>query len=310
MPESRFCSASPSACPQRVCWHHLRTLVPGDWEATAYSVEDRAGRVEFGTRLGLMACVGWEPCAHEPDRHTTMVAFLRRNVLGEKAGRAFGSDALRTASVGAFLVGWAEEGGPCQALAFCAARKKLVRWIFEPSSRTDASWVASVRPILEAFDFNEGERAEYQLHGLHAVLPREFLIEDMVVLPANVMMSFENVVDKRRATFRRWGLPDVVLAGAGLDAFHASILRTGGCTVQEATACRVNGMEACRSLYEAPREHHMDRFMGRRWPRGEAVVWHDRVERRVYAFEQVGPAKSPALDFSTTLPGWVLDAKA
>jgi hypothetical protein len=277
---------------------------------TAYSVEDRAGRLEFGTREGLMGIVSWEPCDREPDRQTTMLSFLRRNVLGKDQGRELPAGAMRTAAIGPFEMGWIGDGGPCQALAYSAGARKLVRWVFEPLASGGLDWRSRVAPVLQSFDFNEGDRVEFWLHGIHALLPREYLIEDIMALPANVMMAFESADTQRRATFRRWGLPDMLLAGGSLGAFHERILKTGGCAVQSVTACAVDGMEACLSVYDAPREHHMDRFMGRRWPDGRAVLWHDRDEQRLYAFEQVGPAKSTVLEFAETLPGHTLTVEA
>lgn len=296
----------PSAGAERVCWHHVRAFVPAGWEVTAYSVEDRAGRLEFGTREGLMGIVSWEPCEREPDRATTMLAFLRNNVLGKESGNRLVADALRTAKLGAFELGWIEQEGPCQALAYAPERRKLIRWIFEPLAAKGRDWRPCAAPILESCDFNEGPAAEYQLHGIHALLPREYAIEDVVVSPANVMMSFESSASRRRATFRRWGLPEMLLGGGSLAAFHARILKTGGCAVQRSEPCRVDGMEGVRSVYDSPREHHMDRFMGRRWHNGAAVLWYDRAMLRLHAFEQIGPDASEPLDFAAVLPGRTL----
>ena len=117
---------------QRVCWHHLRCSIPADWEVTSYAVEDRVGRLEFGTRLGLMATMSWEPCTQEPDRKTTMLTFLRNNVLGKELGKSFEADAMQTVEIGKFICGWAKTGGgPVQALAYSAEQKVIVRWIFE-----------------------------------------------------------------------------------------------------------------------------------------------------------------------------------
>lgn len=292
-----------------IAWHHLRTAVPIDWEPTAYSVEDRAGRIEFATRRGLMATLGWEPCSIEPDRDTTMLAFLRHNVLKQSkhARDAYPQEKFHTAAVGLFQLGWAEDGGPCQAMAYSERERVVVRWVFEPSQRTQPDWPRSLRPFLENFDFNDSpDGIDYQLYGLHAALPRAFRIEDMVTLPANVMLTLESDDDQRKVTFRRWGLPDMLLQGLTLVGLHERVLRTNGSTVQSVRDGEVNGMRAAISEFEAPREHHMDRFMGRRWPHGQAVIWHDTVGRRLYAFEQVGPAKSPPLDFSSVFPGLTL----
>ncbi len=298
--------ATPPTLVRPIAWHHLRMRVPLDWEVTAYSVEDRAGRLEFGTREGLMGVVSWEPCAREPEPRTTMLAFLQRHVAGAVGGELTTASTLQTAAVGPFLLGWVDDTLPCQALAYAPEAHKLIRWILEPGALRDGDWPRTVEPLLTSFDFNAEPLAEYCLHGIHARLPRDYKIEDMVILPANVMMAFESSAGKRRATFRRWGLPEMLLAGASLEAFHTRILKTHGITVQGAHPCRVNDMEACRLTIDAPREHHMDRFMGRRWPGGMALLWHDRAARRLHAFEQAGPERSEPLDFETTFPGLTL----
>jgi len=289
-----------------VAWHHVRALVPSDWEVTAYSVEDRAGRLEFGTRAGLVALVSWETCERVPDRTTTMLTFLQNNVLGKERGNRLALEEFKTASIGRFEMGWLENGGPCQALAYAATARKLIRWVFEERSRGGRPWRTAVEPILESCDFNAERLAEYNLHGIHVHLPRSYAIEDIVTLPANVMMSFENGESKRRATFRRWGLPTMLLGEESLAAFHARILRTVGGEVKRSERCLVNGMEACRSFYSGPREHHMDRFMGRRWHNGVALIWHDRQSQRLHTFEQIGPDGSDELDPGATLPGFKL----
>ncbi len=298
---------TPPTLPRTVAWHHLRVRVPPEWEVTAYSVEDRAGRLEFGTREGLMGVASWEPCLREPDRRTTMRSFLKRHVANAPAAGGDADSDLQTAVEGPFLVGWVDTSLPCQALAYAPAARKLIRWIFEPAVPRGGGWPEAVAPLLRSFDFNDGPLAEYGLHGIHVRLPRDYRVEDMVTLPANVMIAFESDLSRRRATFRRWGLPEMLLQGASLAAFHTRILKTHGVAVQDARRCRVNDMEACRLTIDAPREHHMDRFMGRRWPGGTAVLWHDRAAKRLNAFEQSGPRRSEPLPFDATFPGLTLN---
>ena len=288
-----------------VAWHHLRVEVPGTWEVTAYAIEDRVGRLEFNDRAGLLATIGWEPCAREPDREGTMRVFLQNNVLGRDAERRIAPEDLETAVVGPFLLGWDRRGaGPCQALAWHSGHRKLLRWTFEPRVRTGGlRWDAALRPILSTWGFNDGPRTEYRLHRLHCSMPAGYELEDVVVLPANVKFVFEHAEHRRRATFRRWGMDTMILRGLPIGAFHAHILKTDGVSIQSQTPCTIGGMEACRTVFDAPREHHSDRFMSRRWKNGEGWVWHNRAEMRIYAFEQIGPDDSPPLDFAETIPG-------
>jgi len=294
-----------AAAPQRAAfaWHHIRGTVPGDWEITAYSVEDRVGRLEFNTRLGLQAVVSWEPCKREPDRATTMVSFLANHIIGKQNAGGLRVTDLRTEDCGAYLLGWLDDAKPSQAIAYDPQTGHLTRWIFEghtsPHGRRQI-----IRPILASCDFNnDPDTCEYHLHGVRCRLPRDYRIEDITTLPANVMMSFESVETKRRAVFRRWGMADMVYDGRGLAGFYKPILRTRSADITESRPCRVSGHEGLICLFDAPREFHHDRFMRRRWNNGIAVIWHDIPANRICTFEQIGPDGTPELGFPATLQG-------
>lgn len=292
---------------ERFAWHHVRAVVPQGWEVTAYSVEDRIGRLEFNDRHGLQGIVSWEPCNREPDRLTTMATFLANNIIGRKNADKIRPTDVHTEDAGLFLMGWLDETTPCQAIAYDQESQHLVRWVFEGhSSKTDRQNI--LRPILESFDFNnDADVCEYRLHGIRCVLPRDYQIEDIIVLPANVMMSFESEESKRKAVFRRWGLADMVLGKTDLMRFYEPILRTLSIEVEASRPCHVNGCEARLVSYNAPREHHSDRFMRRRWKNGKAVVWHDPDANRVYTVEQIGPDDTPELKFTDVIPGLTLE---
>lgn len=301
-PTNSSARPSPSLAWTPFAWHHVRSVVPQDWEVTAYSVEDRAGRLEFNTRTGLQGIVSWEPCQREPDRLTTMTTFLANNIIGRKNAQSLRATDVQTDSFGAFIVGWLEPTQPTQALAYDAQSKTLVRWVFEGHT-SGTSRQSIIRPILEAFDFNhDATTCEYNLHGIHAQLPWDYKIEDIVVLPANVMMSFESTESKRKAVFRRWGLASVIRGRRSLLDFYQPILRTLGCDVEDSAPCRVSGHEALKITYNAPREHHGDRFMRRRWSGGTAIIWHEKDTNRILTFEQIGPQKTSPLVFANTIP--------
>ena len=282
-------------------WHHLRGVVPADWEVSRYSVEDRDGRLEFANRRGLQALASWEPCEQEPDRPTTMATFLANNLVGRRAARARGLRAtdIRTAEAGPFVLGWLDDDLPVQALAYDRAEKRLIRWVFEGrASARDRREV--VEPILLSCDFNDDpDVCEYRLYGIHAVLPREYRIEDIVVLPANVMMAFEGEESHARAVFRRWGLASSLLDGEDLGDFYARVVRTNRYEVLSCERREAPGIDLRLVRFSAPREFHGDRFMARRWKNGRAYVWHDAATNRIHAFEQVGPRRAAPLPPST-----------
>ena len=297
--------SSPRPAPAvRFAWHHLRGAVPADWEVARFSVEDRDGRLEFANRDGLQATASWEPCEREPDRLTTMTAFLANNLIGRKEAQRRGlrSSDVRTADVGPFLVGWLDEELPVQALAYDRAGGRLIRWIFEGRSTPEGRRTV-VEPVLRSCDFNDDPKVcEYRLFGIRAVLPRDYRIEDLVVLPANVMMSFEGETSRSRVVLRRWGLAGHLLGGGDLGDFYARVVRTNKYEILSCEACAINGGDGRRVRFTAPRQHHGDRYMARRWKNGLAYVWHDRAANRIEAFEQIGPEKHVELP-PETVPG-------
>ena len=286
-------------------WHHLRGKTPADWEVSRFSMEDRAGRLEFANREGLKATVSWEACEREPDRLTTMSTFLANNILGKQRARERNLRVtdVHTEEVGLFVMGWLDERLPLQALAYDAKGKHLIRWVFEgltaPAKRRSV-----VIPVLTAFDFNDDpDTCEYDLFGIHAVLPRQYRIEDIATFPARTMMAFEGDRSKARITFRRWGLARFHLEKQSLEQFYRSAVRGNGIDWISSTPCTVSSHEGLLIRYSAPREHHSDRFMARRWKNGQAYVWLDRTENRIYAYEQMGPDGYPVLPLADTIPG-------
>jgi hypothetical protein len=97
-----------------IAWHHIKSAVPADWEATAYSVEERLGRFEFSDRSGVRGLFSWDPCRRE----TMILSFLRSRETG--VSDTLPSD-LKTRMVGEFKLGFARAGSPCQAIWYLAA---------------------------------------------------------------------------------------------------------------------------------------------------------------------------------------------
>jgi hypothetical protein len=288
-----------------IAWHHIRATVPHDWEVTKNSVEDRVGRIEFGTRVGLKATVSWEPCLREPNRLTTMKTFIQNNIY--KKDKNKNVDDVKTTDVGNFLVGWMDDQMvPCQALGYNAETQHLVRWIFE-GDRSETYREEVIFPILNSCSYNDSpEEREYSLYGIHCSLPLDYKIEDMVTLPANAMMLFEGEESHRRVTFRRWGMASMILGKKDLFDFYNSVLRTLNIQAELVSKCTVNGLDGRILKYSALREHHSDRYMRRRWHNGEAIIWYNKEENRIYTFEQIGPEKSKPLEFSSVFKGYIL----
>lgn len=288
-------------------WHHVRAVVPADWEITSDSGDESAGRLEFNTRHGHQGVVNWEPCSSEPDYLTAMTTFLANHIRDQDNSRKHRSIDMLTVKVGHFLMGWLDEALPCQAMGYAPESGHLIRWIFEGhSSKTDRENI--LRPILESCDFNADDATcEYHLYGIHCLLPRDYKVKDIVLLPADITMSFENEISKRRTTFRRWGLASMILGKRDLNLFYEPFLNALSIEVEASTPCHVSGCEGRLITFNAPREPHKDRSKRRRWQNGKAVIWHDADANRIYAFEQIGPEDSQALEFNEILLGRILE---
>lgn len=274
-------------------WHHIRCRVPSDWEVTAYSIEPRRGRAEFNTRRGLQAVYSWEPCRREPDPRTTMVSFLEKNVPRTGRGETKPGVDFAVASVGAFAVGYSPSGGPAQALMWNGKARTLLRWVFPffDSASPSAVW----RKVLESIEPNDSESRHYTFFGLNLRLPDDFSIETTTALPADTSIIFESS-RKQRLTFRRWGLSEQLLDGNSLEVFYPRILESSGCRITEVAPATFRNHPALRVQFQRRGEYQSDVFLGRLWKNGNAICWHNVTEKRIYAFEQVGPGKVPPLD--------------
>ncbi|MBR1837422.1 MAG: hypothetical protein IJ783_09065, partial [Kiritimatiellae bacterium] len=218
---------------------------------------------------------------------------------------------VRTREVGPWLVGdvpAARGEIPVQALAWDRAGATLLRWIFErgcPESEIGA--------VLSSCDFNSapGSR-EYALFGIRAVLPDDFEAEEVVAFPAAPKMVFESGADRSRVVLRRWGMAGMRFDGrtpdpAAVAAFWARETareKTEPASVEpvallhEGRACT-----GAKISFSAPREHHGDRFMARRWHGGAALVWHDPALNRIMSFEQIGPRGRAEIPARAAIPG-------
>lgn len=277
----------------RVAWHHFAFRVPSEWEVTAYSIEPREGRLEFSTRRGFAAMVAWEPCRSTPHPETIMTAFLSRLPEQSRGMEKPSPETLTTRRAGPFLMGTWRADQPAQAVCYLEASQILLRWVFAATGQPSdvADWAA----VLESFAPNNHDPRDYALFGINVSLPEDFRIEEMEVLPANIRIVFENR-SKRRVTFRRWGLPELVTAGQPLATFYTRLLTSQGCRIQQAEQAELAGMEAARLRFEQRPRHEMDTLMGRWWIAGEAWTWWDRETMRLYGFEQIGPDRAPPLD--------------
>jgi len=185
---------------------------------------------------------------------------------------------------------------PCQALGFWESERKRIRWIFPSGGQAQLDGV--VKPILESTKPNSGPIRRYCAFGLDFRLSSDYRIEHVSAQPADVEMAFESP-QKVRASFHRWGLPEALLQGRSVEAFYTAFLRGRGASVRQASPAAVGEWEAVKVAFDQTGEHKLDHFMGRIWSNGEGWLWYDRGQKRLFAFEQIGPPKAALLSFDT-----------
>lgn len=261
----------------KLAWHHFITVIPAEWEVTAYAVEARVGRIEFSTRKGLQAVVSWEPCRSNPDLERTMRGFFY------KLGIEDAAIAIRPA--GGFMLGYCAERNLAQGVACMADAAILLRWIFEDSAARDDRIQSR---IMESLQSNHGKLIEYAMFGLILRIPSEFELEDVVTQPANILLGFESP-KHARLTFRRWGLPEYVLEGLSLDQYLERFLKAQGGRVSDVKMDLFLGHNCAYAGYAQRGQYQMDRFMGRLWPGGVARLWIDEKEKRLYCCQMIAP---------------------
>ena len=277
-----------------VCWLNACFQVPDDWEITAYSIEPRAGRLEFGTRHGLQGFMSWETASRAPDRDVLFSAFPVR------PGQTRKEDHFQTAEAGRFTLAWGSESEPCLAVGFLAGPKKLLRWVFPTAVAALREGV--ITPILASVEPNGGPFRRWCAFGLDFRLPAEYQLEHARIQPADVELVFES--DRRaRAIFHRWGLPEALLRGLSLEAFYTERLHGAGARVRDIRRVDVRGMDGVEAAYSQTGEHQMDRFMGRAWTSGQGRLWLDRTAKRLLAVEQIGPPNVALPSFESLVGG-------
>ena len=276
---------------QTLAWHHLKCLIPEDWEVTTYALPASEGRLELSTRQGVQAQVSWDTCKTTPDVRRMMTELHRRHLRKSRPQRFLEFQELSTIQAGDFLAGFWETGGLCHAGRFLEEERILVRWEF-PDYRPemlDGLWA----PLLKSCEPNAAEWRDYAVFGLHVAFPAEFKPTEVSPFPANATMAFENPAGLN-VVLHRWGLPDLVLAGQTLENFYVNALSRSGCRARKTRQVSLSGVDAFEVEYDRRAERGVEKLYGR-WP-GRGVIWRNDEEMRLYALEQTGPRKLPRLD--------------
>jgi hypothetical protein len=272
-------------------WSTFSLTLPPGWEVTAYQLDERAGRFQFHQRAEPRGEVSWRQVKGRPDEGRIMSEVHRRWLAREAPAEVAGFAGMRLSRVGDFTVGIHRHGAPAQASLYQPETRLLLQWLLP--DHDEERFAREVVPLLESYRSNLAWPRRWQLFGLGLRLPETFVFDALKPLPANVTVVFETKKNLR-LTARRLGLDREMLAGTDLGLLHRRLLMKDGAKVLRNAATEVRGHPAVRTEFERRGESRMETLTGRWWP-GEAWMWHDRAEGRIYALEQVGPAKQPRL---------------
>ena len=272
-------------------WSTFSFTLPPGWEVTGYHVDERAGRFQFHERALPRGEVSWRQVKATPDQARIMTEVHRRWITREAPKELAAFAGLRIERVGEFVVGTHRPGAPAQASLWQPETKLLVQWLLP--SWDEALFVEQIHPLLESYQANIAVPRRWELFGLRLRLPESFVFEALKPLPANVALVLETTKNLR-LTARRLGMDRELLTGTDLGSLHRRLLMKDGCKVLRNERVQVLGHPGVRTEFERRGESRRETLTGRWWP-GEGWMWHDAAEGRVYAFEQLGPAKQPRL---------------
>lgn len=279
---------------RHLAWESFAYTLPPGWEVTGYHFGEREGRLQFHRREQPRGEATWRPMDGTPDHARMLGEVLRRWLAREAPAEAAAFTGPRTRRVGEFTLAWVRPGAPCLASLWQADERRLVQWTFPDHSpeRLEEELV----PLLQSFQPNRGDERRWELFGLRLRLPAAYRFEGIRPRPANVRLEFETR-KRMRLVVRRIGMPEQTLAGMGLDDLARRLLAMERTRPLRIVETEVRGFRGVRAEFERRRESQLESLIGRWW-KGEALLWRDDQEGRIYSFEQFGPDQQPRLELA------------
>lgn len=275
----------------RLAWHEFMFDLPADWEVTRYSIGAPVGRFEFANRAGGLGRLSWEKSKRIPDDHRIVAEYYRRHMDRHHPNPEKDGQSITTKRIGAFYVGYRNEGEPCQAITHLKHPGVILMWLFP--DYTPRQLAELWAPILESFEPNNRPWRAWGGFGFDFALPCEFELEQVQILPADVWMEFQHK-NMHRVDIHRWGLPRELLRNSDLEGFASRILKGSGVRIVDTRTEVWRGMESVLFKTETRGTKGMDKLFSSYWP-GKTRFWHDAAAKRIYACIQTAPKKLPLL---------------
>jgi hypothetical protein len=268
-------------------WEQLRALslgsyrfvLPRGWEVSAYLIAHERGQLQFQRRDAFVAQLDWRVVTATPDQPRIMRAIDAR--CGE-SGRATDGDTLHTVARGAWLIG--EGGGRrMHASLFQSSTGVLLHWTFASSGHENG---VGPHELLDSYAPNHGAPRPFELFGVRVQLPSTCAFVRVRAEPCDVSVQW-TVGTTGHLQARRMGMDRVILGDRSLASLAALLLHRDGARVERTEERPWLGLPGVRATFSRRAERGLDTLVGRPH-QGEAQLWHDQDEGRIYALTQWG----------------------
>jgi hypothetical protein len=271
--------------------HSFSFTLPLGWEITAYLLDEREGQLQLYRRERFQGQLVWRKTPAVPDQKRIANEVHRRHLDKAAPERSKAFSELATRKEGDWLLAFGQEGDPFQASLYQPETKLLLEWIFPERSDEQA---ATAEELLGSYHPNLGGVRLFEMFGVRVALPRDLAFAEIAPEPANVAVTFES---KRHHTVvaRRIGMVSEVLRAITLPQLHRALLRRAGARIVGSEEREIRGSPGVYTVYERQGRRGLERLAGRYW-RGEAFLWHDEREGRLYGMEQIGPRSTGRLE--------------
>ena len=283
---------------QELAWHFVQCQIPDDWECTHFNTEAMRGRLQFNTRNGIQATLHWRIFKHNIDEVRMINEVHKRHLEKNEPEHFMRFMELQQYNRGGFIFAHDIPGQLAHATHFDQENKIHLHWVFPNYTEERARDIFN--PILESYRENVGDTRRWSLYGIKGTLPNTYGPIEIEPIPANVNIIFE-VPKHHHVHLRRLGLPDIIMNGNSLFGFYGNFQKKLRRRVTAKKEFTFHGMEAVELEIEQRGEFAMDKLAGRWW-RGNATIWHNKEEQRLYTFEQIGGKKTKRLELNDVFP--------
>jgi len=196
-----------------LAWYYLQFDVPQSWEVIKYRKNPVDGQLVLSDRYGETMQVFWKKMNEKPVVARRLTELIKTNLEGETTDsvlsrievqenwRIYRHDSRRF---------------PSFAGMFLEEEKILLLVMIAPHKRHDPRRI--IDKILATYKPNNGDERCWALAGLQVTLPKEYVLDQIQLVPAAQRISFETKKGYT-AVVSRFGMRSVYLSQQSLESF-------------------------------------------------------------------------------------------